>query len=246
MGRRHRRPTRELFLVRQLFVRQYTCSDCKKPAMTDSDRGRPPRRCNGCQAQWNSRAYSRKRQPRVAGSCLDCKSEVARNPDTNRLPDYCVDCRHTRDREAHQRATRNWRGRNRELALARTKASRNRNETPADRRKYLLRWQYGLTPEQFDQMVLDQDGRCAICEAESILVVDHCHSRNRVRQLLCNLCNKMLGQAGDSIPVLHAAIAYLARHQGADAPDGTCRPTGQPPRQRAAPQGSSSASTSAR
>ena len=41
-----------------------------------------------------------------------------------------------------------------------------------------------------------QDGRCAICMNKSVtirLAVDHSHSNNRVRGLLCRRCNRALG-----------------------------------------------------
>lgn len=74
--------------------------------------------------------------------------------------------------------------------------------------------QYGLTQEQFDAMLQKQDGFCAICrKPESAkgrrLSVDHSHSTNKVRGLLCLQCNVLLGNARDSVSLLQAAIVYL-------------------------------------
>ena len=74
------------------------------------------------------------------------------------------------------------------------------------RRKY----RYGITDGQYDQVLLAQDGRCAICYADDkILHIDHCHITGQFRGLLCNLCNKSLGMIEDSIPRLNRAIDYL-------------------------------------
>lgn len=79
-----------------------------------------------------------------------------------------------------------------------------------------LRDTYKMTGEQFDAMMSNQSGRCAICKGEPpesrYLHVDHCHATGKVRALLCNRCNSMLGNARDSAEILQSGIAYLARH----------------------------------
>ena len=79
-------------------------------------------------------------------------------------------------------------------------------------RKHKLKSQYGITIEDFDQMMEDQGGVCAICGAPPSyrrLDIDHCHSSGKVRGLLCPNCNKMLGLVGDNIATLRSAINYL-------------------------------------
>lgn len=73
----------------------------------------------------------------------------------------------------------------------------------------LLR-KYGLTIEQYKQMLLTQDYRCGICKSQLTRPnVDHCHITGKVRKLLCKNCNTLLGQAKDSISILKNAISYL-------------------------------------
>ena len=50
---------------------------------------------------------------------------------------------------------------------------------------------------------------CPICGSEEPLVVDHDHSTQEVRGLICNNCNLVLGHAKDNIETLQNAIAYL-------------------------------------
>jgi Recombination endonuclease VII len=77
-----------------------------------------------------------------------------------------------------------------------------------------LKYQYGITIEQYHAMFVRQGGRCAICgTAESKLVVDHNHRTGRVRELLCHLCNAMIGCAREDIAILTSAVAYLQREQ---------------------------------
>ena len=69
---------------------------------------------------------------------------------------------------------------------------------------------YGITKDDYDRMVIEQDGRCAICNrTEGTLVIDHCHEKGHVRALLCNKCNLGLGLFGDSPDLLVSAAMYL-------------------------------------
>jgi hypothetical protein len=88
--------------------------------------------------------------------------------------------------------------------------------TPEEiRRRNLLR-RYGLTPEQYDALLVAQQGRCDIC-AEPMTGsrdphVDHCHTTERIRSLLCGHCNRLLGAAQDDPTRLVAALDYITRH----------------------------------
>ena len=82
-------------------------------------------------------------------------------------------------------------------------------------RRALLRQEYNLTPECFDRMLADQEGKCAICSeefGEATPNVDHCHTTGEVRGLLCTGCNTGLGHMRDDPARLEAGAAYLRRH----------------------------------
>jgi hypothetical protein len=75
---------------------------------------------------------------------------------------------------------------------------------------------YGITQEQFGQMLIDQDNKCKICSIEfkgtKYTHIDHCHDTNNVRGLLCNDCNLALGQFNDNTDIMDNAIKYLEKH----------------------------------
>jgi hypothetical protein len=82
-------------------------------------------------------------------------------------------------------------------------------------RKLDYRKKYGITLEQYNAMFAKQNGCCVICnthqsELEKGLAVDHCHTTGKVRGLLCNNCNLMLGFAKDNVNSLLSAIRYLS------------------------------------
>lgn len=45
----------------------------------------------------------------------------------------------------------------------------------------------------------------------TIFVVDHDHETGKVRGLLCNSCNVMLGHSKDDVAILQKGIEYLNR-----------------------------------
>lgn len=102
-----------------------------------------------------------------------------------------------------------------EAQRARTKANPEKYRTYF--RNHHIKKTYGITAEQFERMLQDQGGVCAICRrlpngtnhVERNLVIDHCHKTGKVRGLLCNNCNAGMGIIGDSVEHLEAALSYL-------------------------------------
>jgi hypothetical protein len=97
-----------------------------------------------------------------------------------------------------------------------------------------LKYNYGITLDDYNQMLAEQDGRCAICRQPETMIhpksgqtkelaVDHCHTTGQVRGLLCNRCNTTIGLFNDDPTVIEAAAQYL---KTAKAPD---RSQGQTP-----------------
>jgi hypothetical protein len=79
----------------------------------------------------------------------------------------------------------------------------------AKKRAEKLKVLYGLTVEQYDDMREAQGFKCAICGADTKLYVDHCHTSEEVRGLLCHQCNVALGLFKDNTASLARAIEYL-------------------------------------
>lgn len=73
---------------------------------------------------------------------------------------------------------------------------------------------YGVSPEEYERMLSEQDGCCAICLKHfNRLVVDHSHRSGKVRSLLCTKCNMAIGLMGECKKILASAIAYLSTHE---------------------------------
>jgi hypothetical protein len=161
--------------------------------------------------QWIEATRRRKLRLAVCRKCKEEKSWDDFNPCPRRRPfgltSFCKLCDLLRKSEQKRRHRNALDIENRRLA---------------DRRSHLKK--FGLTVEEYDRLLEDQNGVCAICNnpesdphpttkrIQKNLAVDHCHETNTNRGLLCAKCNKGLGSFKDNIAYLERAIDYLRRH----------------------------------
>lgn len=111
---------------------------------------------------------------------------------------------------------RKWQAENRERVLEWQRLYAESGRKGASSRRSHLKRKFGLTVEQYDEMLAAQGGVCAICgrppREDIALHVDHDHETGRVRGLTCFGCNNGLGDFGDDPQLLERASAYLDRH----------------------------------
>ena len=87
----------------------------------------------------------------------------------------------------------------------------------SSRRTHLKRM-YNITLEEYEEMSIKQNHKCAICGSpemnnkNKVLCVDHNHTTNKIRGLLCGLCNTGLGNFLDNSRRLVNAIKYLKKY----------------------------------
>ena len=74
-----------------------------------------------------------------------------------------------------------------------------------------LATQYKVEIRKLKKMQVNQQNKCAICENETKLFVDHNHQTGKVRGFLCNMCNSGLGLFKDNITLMKKATEYLWR-----------------------------------
>lgn len=82
---------------------------------------------------------------------------------------------------------------------------------------------YGITLNQFNSMLKEQNYVCYICESFETVIygrtgkvrelsVDHNHATNVVRGLLCHSCNTTIGSSKEDIQRLKGVVEYLNKH----------------------------------
>lgn len=96
---------------------------------------------------------------------------------------------------------------------------RKANPVPTEKsRKYNFRYQYGISLEDYEVLLKEQNYKCATCfkphgeKGKARLHVDHNHKTNKIRGLLCHSCNVSLGLMNDDEFLLKNLISYLQKH----------------------------------
>ena len=83
---------------------------------------------------------------------------------------------------------------------------------------------FNISEETYNTMSKSQNDKCLICKkSESTidnrrkkvrrLSIDHCHTTNKIRGLLCGRCNMGIGLLDHSISILKNAINYLTEQR---------------------------------
>ena len=137
--------------------------------------------------------------------CIECKKKPKYGANAR-----CKECHNkrrnaTRDKERVNKRQKEWLARN-----------------YMNRRRYVYKTRYKLTEQQYDNMLKEQDFKCAICltpqsDLNARLSVDHDHGccpgvsscGECIRGLLCRSCNLSLGGFKDNEVILTAAVNYL-------------------------------------
>lgn len=87
------------------------------------------------------------------------------------------------------------------------------------KRNYMIKYTYGITPEQYQELLEKQNHCCAICgrhetEFARKLAVDHDHNTSEIFGLLCQTCNHVLVGKHREPELFLKASKYLEKGTG--------------------------------
>lgn len=156
--------------------------------------------------------------------CPKCKIEKEDNQfykrsGSNVLRSQCKDCKKLTELSYEQRVEIiQKRKAQREPYLEKTKTRvkeyQSKPTTKEKRLHYYLTTYFGITKEDYNNLLKEQNHTCAICNKvdptpNRRLAVDHNHKTNEIRGLLCGKCNIALGLFDDNTDLMLKAIEYL-------------------------------------
>ena len=136
-----------------------------------------------------------------------------------RAAGLCIQCGKAPPIDEQQRCE-GCREKNRQRERARDRTPYSSANYHANEHKYRdwrYRKVYGITLEDYERILAEQGGLCAICGTDQgggrgdRFHIDHDHATGKVRGLLCLSCNRGIGCLGDDPTLLTIAVAYLER-----------------------------------
>ena len=88
-------------------------------------------------------------------------------------------------------------------------------------KEYALKKLYGITLKDKDNIIKEQDGKCAnpLCDTkfseipQKLIHIDHDHESGIVRGILCNLCNTLEGHINKNAKRISGIIEYKRLHE---------------------------------
>lgn len=83
-------------------------------------------------------------------------------------------------------------------------------------KRYSLMVNFGISLEEYQNMLKNQDYKCAICKDppsdNKCLSVDHNHITGQVRGLLCTKCNSAIAYLKEDKSIIQNALSYLTKY----------------------------------
>jgi hypothetical protein len=130
----------------------------------------------------------------------------------------CKDCRNKKYNEWAKNNKDKVREKNAKRWESRKSYYQSEEGIKSSRRAHLKRM-FGMTLEEYNVKLEEQNGVCDICSEpeksvrNNFLCVDHSHDNDNIRGLLCTNCNRAIGLLKDNIEILENAIKYLKKHK---------------------------------
>lgn len=150
--------------------------------------------CNGCKQTLPIDSFGKSKKYGWSSRCTPCLRKESRER-------YYIYSQNPEYRKKRAMQTREYRERNPRSYLT--------------RKKEWLKSLYGMTLEDYDNMLNEQNGVCAICfqpcKSKKGLAVDHNHETGKVRGLLCANCNGAIGMLQEDPAIIDRAKEYILR-----------------------------------
>ena len=130
----------------------------------------------------------------------------------------CTNCHNIKDLSCFGSAKHHRDGKTSQCNDCRNEKLRQAYKNPEVKKRYRnrqLKNDFGITLDTYNQMLSEQESCCATCnrhvsELSKPLVVDHDHNTGKVRGLLCDYCNRLLGNYENKPELFKSFDSYLS------------------------------------
>ncbi len=188
------------------------------------------KRCTRCKTvrlllefRWLKKHHRGKPEIHRDSWCWECRRDYKRTERQRQLTNDRLQKRRVADatyRENNYKRTARYIYENREKVYGKERerlTKEGEGSLAVGRLKKRFLYKFSLKWPEYQRMVTAQQDRCAICQRhdrtkQKRLSVDHDHTTNKIRALLCHHCNTGLGNFFDSPALLMKAIQYLIKH----------------------------------
>ena len=126
-------------------------------------------------------------------------------------------------RKKSRKKLNRWRKNNPEKVKAQDLRRKDKQQAYYEEHKDMWRTKqlqkdYGISLEQYDKMLIEQNNKCAICKSEQCTTgksfsVDHNHITGKVRGLLCRRCNMGLGHFEGNMEAVTNMLTYMKKNK---------------------------------
>ena len=134
--------------------------------------------------------------------CIKPVTEFSTTRHGSGISPYCRECAN----EIARRRNATAKGKAEKQAYYQRRKRQQRDNT--------LRREFGITIDQYEAMLVEQNNVCAICggvDKSKSLAVDHDHKTGKVRSLLCGRCNPAVGFLLDNPEYARKVLAYIEK-----------------------------------
>jgi Recombination endonuclease VII len=145
---------------------------------------------------------------------------------TDRFMSRCKRCRvkstskYAKDhKESINARLREWRAKNPKKSSEKAKRYyhtwrlNNPERAKIGHKKGNIKKRFGITVDEYMQILVKQNYKCIICGSEENLGLDHDHKTGMVRKFLCRTCNAALGFLKDDVNLVLNLLNYLKEHK---------------------------------
>lgn len=137
---------------------------------------------------------------KVCTKCKQSKTHAEFHLDSSKLDGLYSSCK-----ECHRKHKSNHKKIDRKIDPSKYKARK-------------LKERYGISLEDYNNLLEKQEHKCIICEKHESefgvsLAVDHCHKTGIVRGLLCFKCNTRVGHVETNPKEFSRIFQYLISHE---------------------------------